>query len=268
MPDLRTFLRRRGPEVLQRPIAAQPGLALTDDAFLGGRVSLWQPQSGYRAGMDAVVLAAAVPAKPRDNVCDLGSGAGAASLCLAARVHDLRITAVEIDQDLAELAGANAARNGVKTFEAFAADVLARPRQLPRQSFTHVITNPPFHDIARGTRAPDAAKARATSAHAKGLSDWLRFARALAKPSGWVTVILPPDQLTIALAALSPAGFGVEIFPLWPKAGESAKRIILRTRINARAPLRLLPGLLLHGTDGKPTIEAEAVLRHAGALFK
>ena len=267
MPDLRMSSRHNTRPSIQRPIAARVGVELTDDDFLGGRVSLWQPQIGYRAGMDAVVLAAAVLAKARDTVCDLGIGVGTASLCLAARVV-VRITGLEIDPDLADLARANAARNRQEVFEVAVLDVLARPRQLPRQSFDHVITNPPFHDVARGTRAPQAAKARATSVDAKGLIDWLRFARALAKPSGWVTAILPPEQLTAALAALSPNGLGAEILPLWPKAGESAKRVILRTRMNARSPLRLLPGLVLHGADGRPTAEAEAILRHGGPLSK
>jgi tRNA1(Val) A37 N6-methylase TrmN6 len=252
----------------QRPNAAREGFELTDDAFLGGRLRLWQPSDGFRAGMDSVMLAAAVPAKPRERVCDLGLGVGTASLCLAARVADLSIIGVELDPELAELARANAARNACEAFEVAVHDVLQRPRRLPRQSFDQVITNPPFHDIARGTRAPDAAKARATSAHVKGLSEWLRFARALAKPSGWVTAILPPEQLLVALTALAPNGLGTEIFPLWPKAGEGAKRIIIRARMNARAPLRFLPGLILHGTDGRPTQEAEAVLRQGEALFK
>lgn len=267
MRGLRMSFRPSGRAPLQRPIAAQPGFEVTDDAFLGGRVRLWQPAKGFRAGLNSVMLAAAVPAQPRERVCDLGGGVGTACLCLAARVAALRITAVEIDPDLAELARANAARNEQKAFDIAVADVLQRPRQLPRQAFDHVITNPPFHDVARGTRAPDAAKARATSAHAKGLSEWLRFARALAKPSGWVTAILPPEQLPAALAALAPQGLGTEIVPLWPKAGEGAKRLIIRARMNARFALRLLPGLVLHGTDGRPTREAEAVLRHGEPLF-
>lgn len=253
---------------VQRPIAAQLGLELSDDAFLDGRIHLWQPKIGFRAGLDSVMLAAAVPAKSGAQVCDLGMGVGTAALCLAARVRDLRITGVEIDTALAELARANAARNNQKQFSVEIADVFARPRQLPRQAFDQVITNPPFFDIAQGTRAPHAGKARATSTHAKGLREWLRFARALAKGGGWVTTILPPEQLALALAALSDDGRGAEIFPLWPKEDEAAKRIILRTRINARAPLRLLPGLILHGTNGRPTPEAEAVLRHGEPLFK
>lgn len=251
----------------QRPNAARKDIEVTDDAFLGGRVQLLQPKTAFRAGLDSVMLAASVPAKARQTVCDLGIGVGAASLCLFARI-DVSITGVEIDADLAELARANAARNGCTRMQVAVVDIFERPRQLLRQSFDHVMTNPPFHDIARGTRAPHAGKARATSTHAKGLAEWLSFARALAKPSGWVTAILPPEQLPIALGALSPSGRGTEVFPLWPKAGEGAKRLIIRTRTNARAPLRLLPGLVLHGADGRATPEAEAVLRRGEPLFK
>lgn len=213
------------------------------------------------------MLAAAVPAKNGDTVCDLGAGVGTAALCLAARVAGLHITAVEIDDELAALAQANAERNAhAQSFQVVTADVLKRPRSVPRQSFHHVLTNPPFHDIARGTRAPAAAKARATSAYMRELIDWLRFAGAVARPQGTVTAILPPEQLPAVLQALSPDGQGVEIIPLWPKHGAAAKRIIVRTRMNAKAPLLVQPGLVLHRSDGKPTEEAEAALRHGQAL--
>jgi tRNA1(Val) A37 N6-methylase TrmN6 len=253
---------------LERPNAAQFGHELTDDEFLGGRVKLWQPKDGFRAGLDSVMLASAVAAKRSAHVCDLGIGVGTASLCLAARVGDVRITGIEVDHDLAELARANGARNGCRVFDVIEADIFTRPRHVPRQAFDHVITNPPFFDIARGTRAPQAAKARATSSHAKDLDAWLRFAKALVKGGGWVTAILPPEQLPIALHALAPGGLGAEIFPLWPKAGEPSKRAIIRVRTNARSSLRLLSGIVLHGTDGKPTREAEAALRHGEPLFK
>jgi tRNA1(Val) A37 N6-methylase TrmN6 len=249
----------------QRPKAAPPNTS--DDAFLGGRINLWQPRHGFRAGLDAVMLAAAVPAKSGDRVCDLGSGVGTAALCLAARVGGLHITAVEIDEDIAALAQANARRNAcAQSFDTVTADVLKRPRSVPRQSFHHVLTNPPYHDIARGTRAPAATKARATSVHARELIEWLKFAGAVARPQGTVTAIIPPEQLGAALQALSPAGQGVEIIPLWPKQGIAAKRLIIRTRMNAKAPLVVQPGLVLHRSDGKPTDEAEAVLRHGRAL--
>ena len=239
----------------------------TDDAFLGGRVRVLQPRKGYRAGLDAVMLAAAVSARAGDRVCDLGAGVGAAAFCLAARVEGLHITAVEIGEDLAALAHKNGVRNtGAASFDVVTADVLNRPRTLARQHFDHVLTNPPYHDIACGTRAPDGAKARATSVHMRALAEWLRFARALVRPNGTVTAILPPEQLAAALAALSPSGAGVEIIPLWPKAGAPAKRLVIRTRTNTKTPLVVHQGLVLHGPDGKATPEAEAVLRDGAAL--
>ncbi len=247
----------------QRPNAATP---LTDDAFLGGLVQVWQPAEGFRAGMDSVTLAAAIPARPREHVCDLGAGVATASLCLAARVKGLHLTAVEIDEGLADLARANAARNKA-TMEVIVADVLKRPRTIARQRFHHVLTNPPFHD-ARSTRAPLPSKAAATSAHTSELVAWLRFARALVRPKGTLTAILPPDQLALALTALAPEGKGVEVVPLWPKPGEPAKRLIIRTRMNSNAPLQLHAGLVLHTAAGKPALEAEAVLRQGQALIR
>lgn len=254
--------------VSQRPNAAPQGVEVTDDEFLGGRVKLWQPAHGFRAGLDSVMLAAAVAAAPRQRVCDLGLGAGAASLCLAARIPGLHVTGVEIDRNLAELAQANAARNAHATsFEIVIADVLKRPRTLERQSFHHVIANPPFHNAERGTRAPAHGKAQATSAGPRELIEWLRFARALARPKGWVTAILPPEQLPLALQALSPEGLGVEIVPLWTKAGAAAKRVIIRTRTNSKTTLRLLPGLVLHNDDDRVSPAADAVLRRGEPLI-
>lgn len=241
-------------------------MELTDDAFLGGRVNAWQPAHGFRAGLDSVTLAAAVPARAKEHVCELGSGVGIAALCLAARVRDLHITAVEIDEDLAALVQANAERNNTH-MEAVVADVLKRPRTLARQSFHHVFTNPPYHDIARGTRAPEAAKARATSTATHDLVTWFRFARALTRPKGTVTAIVPPDQISLVLQTLTKDGQGAEIIPLWPKPGAAAKRVIIRTRMNSKAPLQLHAGLLLGTTAGKPSPEAEAVLRHGQALI-
>jgi tRNA1Val (adenine37-N6)-methyltransferase len=86
---------------------------LTDDKFLCGRLRLLQPEKGYRAATDAVLLAAACPAVAGQSVLDLGCGAGAASLCLAARVPGLRLTGLEVQPEYADLARRNAARNGI-----------------------------------------------------------------------------------------------------------------------------------------------------------
>src|SRR6266511_1000226 len=89
-----------------------PALAVTEDAFLGGGLLLRQLKSGHRAGHDAILLAAATPARSGDRVADFGAGVGAAGLAVARRVSGIELALVEIDADLAGLARRNAASNG------------------------------------------------------------------------------------------------------------------------------------------------------------
>ncbi len=217
-----------------------------------------QPKTGFRAGLDSVMLAAAVPARAGDSVLDLGAGVGTASLCLAARVRGCRITGVEIGAALAALADANAAANGMD-IRVVCADVLALPKSL-RGSFDHVFCNPPFYG-EDGMRSPDAARERAKRGALRG---WLEVGLKRTVSNGSFTAILPPERLPEALEVLP--GVGVTVFALWPKAGAAAKRVIVQVRKGARAPLVLAAGLVLHNADGSPTPDAGAILRGGAAL--
>jgi tRNA1(Val) A37 N6-methylase TrmN6 len=234
----------------------------TEDALLDGRVRLSQPVRGFRSGLDAVMLAAAVPARTGDEILELGAGSGAGSLCLAARVPGCKILGVEIDPALAQLANENAAANGLSKRARFvAADVFELPKPL-RRSFGHVFCNPPFHATA-GARPPEARRARAL--HDEGrLPDWLAAGVKRTASGGTFTAILRADRLREALGALPE--LGVSVLPLWPKRHETAKRVILSVCKGSRAPLKLLPGLILHEKDGRYTSEADAILRHGHAL--
>jgi tRNA1Val (adenine37-N6)-methyltransferase len=229
-----------------------------DDRFLGGRVAVRQLSEGFRSGLDAVMLAAAVPARAGDNVLELGAGAGAASLCLAARIDLCRVTAVEIDAELADLIRQNAQSNRAAV-EAVCADVFDLPSELKRE-FAHVFCNPPFHE---GETSPDAARDRALRDTGR-LADWMETGVRRTVSGGTFTTIIRADRLGEALAALPATG--IALFPLWPRAGEQAKRVIVQATKGARAPLALLGGLVLHEADGRYTREADAVLRDGAAL--
>jgi tRNA1(Val) A37 N6-methylase TrmN6 len=209
--------------------------------------------------LDAVMLAAAIPAVPGENVLELGAGAGTVSLCLKARVPDVGVTGVEIDPALTELAGANAAANGFDC-RFVAADIFALPPELKRD-FDQVFSNPPFH--GEGQVSPDTARATALSDVGK-LSGWLKLGLQRTVSGGVFTTILRADRLAEALATLPIQG--VSVLPLWPRAGEPAKRVIVQARKASRAPFALLPGLVLHQPDGAWTPEAQAVLRCGAPL--
>jgi len=229
------------------------------ETFLDGRVKVAQPESGFRSGLDAVMLAASVPASAGQAVLELGAGAGTASLCLLARVAGLLVTGVEIDPALAVLAARNAAANGVDC-EFLAADIFALPPDLKRD-FDQVFANPPFH--GEGQASPDPARAAALMDGGK-LADWLKLGLQRTVSGGFFTAILRADRLNEALAALPERG--VCVFPLWPKAGETPKRVIVQARKSSHAPFVLLPGMVLHNSDGSYTLAAEAILRHGRAL--
>jgi tRNA1(Val) A37 N6-methylase TrmN6 len=234
----------------------------TLDRFLGGRLTIAQPRSGFRAGHDTVLLAAAVPAAPGSQVLELGAGTGVASLCLAARVADVRVLGVEIDPELVALANANAARNGMGSRVRFeAGDAASASRH--GAAFDHVFFNPPFHP-ASGQESPVAARTRAMRDSANAMAQWTAIALAAAKPGGTVTAILRSDRVDDLLAAAE--GNGAVLFPLFPRAGEPAKRTIVQLVKGVAATARMADGLILHGSDGGNTAAAEAVLRHGAAL--
>jgi tRNA1Val (adenine37-N6)-methyltransferase len=228
------------------------------DRFLGGRVAVRQFSEGFRSGLDAVMLAAAVPARAGDHVLELGAGSGPASLCLVARVADCRVTAVEIDPALAGLIRENAQSNRAAV-EAVCADIFALPQELKRD-YAHVFCNPPFHD---GEASPDPARDRALRDTGR-FADWMETGLKRTISGGTFTTILRADRLGDALAALPPTG--ITIFPLWPRVGEPAKRVIVQAMKGTSAPLALLAGLVLHNADGRYTTEAAAVLRDGAGL--
>ncbi|MCT8331013.1 tRNA1(Val) (adenine(37)-N6)-methyltransferase [Albidovulum sediminis] len=236
---------------------------LSCDAFLGGRLRIWQPKQGYRAAMDPVLLAAACPARQGQTVLELGCGAGVAALCLAVRVPGVSVAGVEIQPDYGELARRNAAGNGV-ALEVAEGDIAHLPPGLRTRSFDHVIANPPYYPAHAGTAARDAGRERALREETP-LSLWFEVALRRLKPGGWLTVIQSADRLADMLD-LKGAG-SITILPVAPRTGRDATRVILRARKGGRAPLRLLAPFILHTgdrheRDGESfTPAAQAVLR-------
>lgn len=236
---------------------------LTDDKFLCGRLRLLQPEKGYRAATDAVLLAAACPAGPGQSVLDLGCGAGAASLCLGARVSGLRLTGLEVQPEYADLARRNAARNGME-MEVVEGDLAHLPRAL-RRDFDHVIANPPWYPPG-GTPSPVAQRALALQVSLP-LSLWVQVATRRLAPGGWLTLIAGADSLPDLLGALAPKLGSAAVLPLTPRQGRAALRVILRARKGGRAPFRLLAPFVIHRGDAHDgdresyTDRANAVLR-------
>ncbi len=243
---------------------------LTCDRFLGGRLQLYQPRKGYRAGVDPVLLAASVNAQLGQSVLDMGCGAGAAALCLGARVPGLTLVGLELQPSFAALARRNSAENDIP-FEVVEGDLAAMPAILKSRRFDHVIMNPPYFDRSSGTAAPDGARETALGGPTP-LSAWIDAAARRLVPKGYLHLIQRADRLPEILAAARDRLGSLQLLPLIPRPGRDSQLVILRARKEGRAAFRLHAGLVMHDAplhDGDRENYSEdirLVLRDGAAL--
>lgn len=242
----------------------------SDDGFLGGRLQVLQPEKGYRAGIDAVMLAASISAKAGDHVLDVGAGVGVASLCLASRCSEAKVTGLEVQASLVLAAQKNTKRNDlnarVNTVEGSVTEKAAAlaDKGVAYGSFNHVMTNPPFYEQDKIWDSPNSSKATAHALEDVSLEEWLRVTCAMAKPKGTVTIIHRADALPDLLNGVEGKLGGLVAYPLWPSAGKEAGRVLLQGVKGSRAPFKLASGLVLHNEQGGFTTNADVILR-AGA---
>lgn len=256
------------------PVSGDGAGAVTRDRFLGGLVEILQPKARHhRAGLDAVMLAASLPDTAAGRVVDLGAGVGTAGFCAAARLPEVSVTLVERDETVLALARegldlpANAAFAGRVTI--IAADVTARGSARLSQGLVpgmadHVILNPPYYDT-RHRPSPHAARAGAHVLASEGLEPWLRTASDLLVSGGSMTLIFRADGLADVLEAARGRFGGITVFPLYPRTGEPASRVIVRGYRGSKAPLALRQGLVLHEGEAYAPL-VEAVLRHGAGI--
>ncbi len=258
--------------VINGPVASRNPGELTDDAFLGGALQILQPRAGYRAGLDAVMLAAAVPEAAR-AVLDVGAGVGTAGLCLARRAPATRVTLLEKEPQLAALAEENVRRNDLATRVSVVAGAVGLPATearglgLGEEGFAQVMANPPYHDMDAGTLAPDTLKSGAHAMADGELERWARFMARMAAPGGGVTIIHKAEALPQLLAALEGRFGALKVLPLYPRVGTAAHRVIVQGVKGSRGPLTLLPGFVLHTADGRFAPAAQDILRGGAPLL-
>ena len=235
-------------------------LEIIEGSLLGGRVRYAQPGSGFRSGIEPVLLAATIPASSGQIVIEGGCGAGAGLLCLQARVPGLMLYGVEKDPCLAAVAEDNAAANGSPA-QIFAADLL----QTPLPTADHAFANPPYHRT--GTLPADPSLRAAKHAERGTIATWVRALAAPLRRLGTLTLIVAASAVPETMDSMAQADCpATALLPLWPKTGRSAKLVIVRGVRGGLMPFRVLPGLVLHNDSSGFTPQAEAVLREGANL--
>lgn len=242
-------------------------MSVSEDAWLGGRLRLRQFRRGYRAGMDAALLAAACDAPAGARVIEAGCGVAGALLSAAIRRPEAHFLGIERDAEALDLANQNISLNALTDrVSARSGDVELGFRALGLQPFDAAMSNPPFFDDAAALRGPATEKTGAWMADG-GLGAWVGFLLKAVREGGTITLIHRADRLGDILGLLAPKAGSVRIRPVQPFGHEPAKRVIVRAIKTGRAPMILLPPLILHDASGdKHTPQAEAILRGETAL--
>ena len=236
----------------------------TVDDFLGGLIKLRQPKIGYRATSDAVMVAAAVPAKEGETILDVGCASGIVGLCIGARVPNLSITGVEIQPELVELACQNAALNG-QNLTVIEADISKKVPELHGIQFHHVVTNPPFYTEtpARQSRQVEMAYKQVVP-----LKKWIDFCLRHLRAKGTFTIIHRAESVPEILSLLNGRLGGIRLIPIWPKQGVNPKRVIIQGIMNSKKTFEIHTGFVMHHHDDTRTDEAERIMREGVSLWE
>ncbi len=232
--------------------------AVSAGTLLNGKISYLQPVQGFRTGIEPLLLAASVPARPGERVIEAGTGAGAGLLALGSRVAPLAGTGVECDPAMANIAATNFAANNFHQLHVACAEIESWRVD---GTYDHAFSNPPWHRH-NATPSPEAGRRRAKMARPEMLETWVAVLASTLRHRGTLSLILPAALLCSGVVALEKSDCTeMWLLPLWPHAGEPAKLIILRGVRGGRGSSTVMPGLVLHAPGGGFTEEANGILR-------
>lgn len=225
--------------------------------FYKDQVRIDQPQKGYRAGLDAAVLAACVDAKNGSKILELGSGSGAVMLLADFRVKNLRFTGLENNPDMVALSRQNASQH--MNVEITEGSVVDLPKSWHLQ-FDQVISNPPFFDNINAIRMSDEKAPSFVSDY--GLDEWISAMLKALKPRGYGTIIYRSDGLEKILHTLFGKAGRIKILPIHPFKNEPAKRVLIQFRKGVKSESAILPPLILHdrSSENRFTDDAAKIL--------
>ena len=233
--------------------------------LLDKKVVIYHPKGFYKASSDAVWVASAVSnVKKGDNILDVGSGGGAISLCLASRFRDKEITikGVELQPELATSANQSAEVNGFDFVKFENCNIFES--NLKNCSYAHVITNPPYS--LDDMPSPNNSKAAAHNFQFEGLKEWLEFCIKKIKPQGMFYIINRAEALEDIISCISRKLGAIEVFPLYSKQGQKAKRVIIRAKKDSKTPLVIHSPIVVHDEDGEYSFKAEQILRNGESI--
>lgn len=231
-----------------------------DDLQLCG-LRIIQKDSGFRFGMDAVLLADFARVEERDRVADFGTGTGILPLLLAGRGRGAHFDALELQEDMADMARRSVRLNGLtERIEVHHCRVEDADRVIAPGSLDAIVCNPPYG--VPGTTLLNPEKKLSTARHQSesGLTEWYRMAYRLLRGKGRFHMVYPAPRMLEAMTALSKARLEPKRFRLiYPYADKPANLVLIEAMKDAKPMLHPEPPLIVYEKDGSMTPELRRI---------
>lgn len=238
----------------------------TLERLLDGRLKILQPSRGYRFSIDALLLASFFRERPGDQILEIGPGCGIISLILALRNPTVRLTGIEIQEELADLARRNVAMNGLTDrIDIQTGDIRQIAQRLPPSSFDAVLFNPPYRRLLSGKVNPNRQKAVARHEVEGSFADFLRGARPVLKPAGRVVFIYPAPRCAAAIYHLRHEKIEPKRMRLVHSYADSEAQFILVEGIKEGGEeLHILPPLFVYKEGKEYSAEMKTIFQDLG----
>ena len=229
---------------------------------------LYQNKDGFRFGTDSVLLAwfAASLTHRRSpvRILELGAGCGGASMCLAARLQQMKIEykmdLIEIDPESFEILNKNIEANGLSDrVTAYCCDVRQMPDDMRNTQSDIVFANPPYYPAGSGETSPDARRNLARVADDSTYDDFAKAAASRLIPSGGLyTVVIDAAFLGKMMASFKTAGINISrVLPVYPSQDKKARLALIAGRRRGNEDTKVLPALYLNDKDAMRRIYEE-----------
>jgi len=220
-----------------------------------------QHTGSYRFGLDAVLLANFVKADESDSIIDLGTGSGVIPILLSARTRARKIVGIEIVGNVYDRAARSVELNGLQErVKIVHGDMKDAAQIFGRESFSIVVSNPPYMTLKEGRVSPNPEIALARHEIKATLKDVATAAVELLKFGGCFYMIYRTVRLAEAIHELRSRNLEPKILKfVHPRAGESPNLFLIMAKKGAASGLNVLPPMVLYDSHGTYTDEIKAM---------
>ncbi len=220
--------------------------------LINENITLYQNEGSLAYGTDAYLLSAYMRRQTKERACEFGAGSGVISLLAAARGNFSHITALEIQQNIAEIAARNVEINGFsEKIDVICRDIREKDVSM-NGAFGVVFSNPPYMTAMSGKLGKNDADSASRHELNGGIDDFADAASRLLKYGGLFYAVYRPDRLaellcTCKLHQLEPKRMTL----VYPTENHVPCLVLLEAKKNGAPGIFVTKPLMIY-QSGKP----------------